>query len=681
MRVRTAGTLHPRHAAGTGPLRVEVLTCGAAVGAQPPSGAGRRGASRSTSLDAVLAALPAIVWEADGNNYAVTFVSARAYELLGHEPADWVGIPKFWEDHLHPDDRDRAIREVDEALGARAAAEVEYRFRHADGSFRWFRDAFSVVEDHDGALRLTGLMLEITKEYAAREAQAHAEAERDRLIQAVEQSAESISITDADDTFVFVNAGFERNTGYGRDDVLGLTPALLPIRTSDHGAFEQIRDQVNAEGSWSGEVVNVRKDGSRYREALTITAIRDETGRIVGRVAAGRDITREREVEAQLAQAGRMEAIGQLAGGVAHDFNNLLTAILGYGSMLGDALEPESQQAADLGEIIAAARRAQALTSQLLAFGRRALLQPRIVQPAELVRGLAPMLERLIGEDVALKVRATSKRQVLIDPGQLEQAVVNLVVNARDAMPSGGVVTVAVRPASAAELAAVEASGGDDADAVEDQLAWVVIEVADGGTGMTEDVRARAFEPFFTTKPVGRGTGLGLAMVEGFIRQSGGFVTMDTAPGAGTRIALVVPAVDDEPDATADAPARQAAEPQRLTILVVEDEASIRELAARTLRAAGHQVLAAGSGETGLAVARAHAGTIDVLFTDVVMPGLSGPALATALTHLHPALRVVLTSGYTESEVSRRGLGVLAGAFLRKPYSPAELLAVVARRA
>jgi two-component system, cell cycle sensor histidine kinase and response regulator CckA len=624
----------------------------------------------------IVASLPAIVWEADGTDYRITFVSGRARDLLGHSPDDWVNIPDFWENHLHPEDRDRAIAQVEAALRDRSIGDVQYRFRHDDGSHRWFRDTFSVLEEDDGSLRLTGLMLDITEEHAAREAQERAEAERDRLIEAVEQSAESISIADEHDRLVYVNAGFERNTGYTRDEVLGSPPAFLPARIPGQPSFDAIAASITEDGIWSGEIVNARKDGSTYREAITISAIRDATGRVVGRVAAGRDITREREVEAQLAQAARMEAIGQLAGGVAHDFNNLLTAILGYGSLLGETIAPGTAQAADLAEIVAAARRAQSLTSQLLAFGRRALLQPRNVPPADLVLGLAPMLERLIGEDVALKVTVLTERHVLIDPGQLEQAVVNLVVNARDAMPSGGVITLAVRlgrPGDFSTLDAGDAIGAGDQD-------WVVVEVADSGVGMTEEVRARAFEPFFTTKPVGRGTGLGLAMVEGFIRQSGGTVAIDTAPGDGTRIALILPAVDGGPASRApDAPAA-AAPVDRLTALVVEDEAALRRLAARTLRGAGHTVLEAGSGEAALALADSHIGPIDVLFTDVVMPGISGPMLAAQLTQRYPGIRVVLTSGYTESEVARRGLAVTPSGFLHKPYAPAELLAALSGR-
>jgi PAS domain S-box-containing protein len=278
-----AGTLGLRRAAGT-VLRTNavLLLAGVTMGERPSPGAARHGASRSTSLGGVLAALPAIVWEADGRDYFMTFVSPRARDLLGYEPGAWVASTTFWEDHLHPDDRERAIGEFDEALRARSAGQVEYSFRHADGSYRRFRDAFSVVEDGDGSVRLTGLMLDITDEHAARQAQARAEAERDRLIEAVEQSAESISIADAEGRLVYVNAGFERNTGYAREEVLGRTPAFSVSSGPNAMDYERIRSLVGALGSWSGEIVRRRKDGAEYREAVTISLIREPDGRVSG---------------------------------------------------------------------------------------------------------------------------------------------------------------------------------------------------------------------------------------------------------------------------------------------------------------------------------------------------------------------------------------------------------------
>jgi CheY-like chemotaxis protein len=253
-------------------------------------------------------------------------------------------------------------------------------------------------------------------------------------------------------------------------------------------------------------------------------------------------------------------------------------------------------------------------------------------------------------------------------------------------MPAGGTVTVAVRPATSADLPSERAIPGSSPDDVAAAAGagpegWVVVEVADSGVGMTDTVRARAFEPFFTTKPIGKGTGLGLAMVEGFVRQSGGFVTVSTAPGQGTRIALILPGADDEAAPARDEPRPSSGAAASHTVLVVEDEPAIRRLASRALRAAGHTVLEAGSGEAALAVAERHVGPIDVLFTDIVMPGMSGPALAAELARRYPGLRVVLTSGYAESEVARRGVAVGPNGFLRKPYSAGELRAALAASA
>jgi len=619
-------------------------------------------------LVGILADLPAIVWEADGLTYRVTFVSPRARDLLGHDPATWVGVPDFWEDHLHPEDRDRSVAESDRALAERAPCKLEYRFRAADGSYRWFQDRFRVIPDHDGGVRLAGVMIDVTEEHAARDAQQAAEAQRDGLIQAIEQADEAISITDTDGRLVYANAGFERATGYGREEILGRTAAVLqadPREAAYIGMWAALRER----GHWSGELLARRKDGGIYREASSVAAVRDASGAVVGFVSAGRDVTRERDLEAQLARAARMEAIGQLAGGIAHEFNNLLTAILGYGSLLAGALPAGGGEAADLEEIMAAARRAQGLTGQLLAFGRRALVQPRVVDPAELLASLGPMLDRLIGDDVALEIDAEAGRRVVIDPGQLEQVVVNLVVNARDAMPDGGTITLTVR-----EMAMDAADGGPHP--------WVVVEVADTGSGMTAGVLERVFEPFFTTKPVGRGTGLGLAMVDGVIRAAGGEIRVTSQPGAGTRMALLLPATDLVPEAITPSPveATLVTTGRPLTVLVVEDEPVILRLAARTLASAGHLVLEAADGDHALGVAERSSGPIDVLFTDVVMPGLNGPALAARLRRLHPDLRVILTSGYTESEVARRGISVDPTGFLRKPYTPAALLAALARR-
>ena len=385
--------------------------------------------------------------------------------------------------------------------------------------------------------------------------------------------------------------------------------------------------------------------------------------------AVSRDVTAQKEMEAQLAQAAKMEAVGQLAGGIAHDFNNILTAIGGYASLVRSGLPEDSLLLDDLGEILAATTRAQSLTSQLLAFGRRSMLEPRLVDVRTVVAGIAPMLRRLIGEDVTLEtVLDDDPVTVSVDPGRLEHALVNLAVNARNAMPDGGHLRIGVRAAC------------DGAGEGLGQGAWAVISVADTGTGMAPEVLGRVFEPFYTTRGQGQGTGLGLAMVEGFMRQSGGEVRAASRPGVGTTFWLWLPGVAghvpaaDQTDVGSIAPATFALGPVRV-ILVVEDEPVLRRLAERTLGQSGFRVLLAADGDEAMRIAADH-GPIDLLFTDVVMPGMRGPALADALRAQRPAVRVLLTSGYVEGDLDRSG-SAGAYAFLAKPYTPQELLAAV----
>jgi CheY-like chemotaxis protein len=379
-------------------------------------------------------------------------------------------------------------------------------------------------------------------------------------------------------------------------------------------------------------------------------------------------VTRVRELEAQLAQAAKLEAIGQLAGGVAHDFNNILTAILGYVTFIGDALPPDSPVLEDLRQIAAAGERAQRLTAQLLAFGRRNVLRPAVTDVGQLLEELTPMLGRLIGEDIELRLERPEHAAIaFVDPGQLQQSVINLVVNARNAMPEGGEIVVA---------ADVREGDGERVE----HGRWVVVAVRDTGTGIAPEVLDRIFEPFFTTDEFGRGTGLGLAVVDGFVRQSSGHVTVATEPGRGSAFELwlpvhVAPEHPEAPDMAMPTAVRVASRP--LTILVAEDEAVVRAIVRRGLALAGHRVLLASSGQEALDVAARFDGPIDVLLSDVVMPGIRGPQLAEAMRRARPGIRVVLASGYTEDEVTRRGILVGAEAFLAKPYSMETLLAAV----
>jgi PAS domain S-box-containing protein len=380
-----------------------------------------------------------------------------------------------------------------------------------------------------------------------------------------------------------------------------------------------------------------------------------------------RDVTESLALQEQLAQAQKMDAIGRLAGGVAHDFNNLLTAIVGHTELLKDQLAADSPALADLAEIERAANRATGLTQQLLAFSRRQVLQPAVLEIDAAIDRMRRMLERLIGEDVKLVVRPGAAGSVRFDPTQMEQVLLNLVVNARDAMPRGGTIVI-------------ETAARDVDDAAARRIGvppgpYAVLTVRDTGHGMDEAVRARVFEPFFSTRK--QGTGLGLSTVYGAVRQGGGVVAVESEPDRGTIFTIHLPRVTAPEVAPAAVSAAGSQADGTETVLLVEDEASVRELAARILRQRGYRVLEAPNGAVAIVTAHQHVGPIQLLLTDVVMPDLSGPNLADRLRTVRPDMRTLFMSGYTDEAVVHHG--VLAGvtALLQKPFTPGALAAKV----
>jgi signal transduction histidine kinase/CheY-like chemotaxis protein len=380
----------------------------------------------------------------------------------------------------------------------------------------------------------------------------------------------------------------------------------------------------------------------------------------------------QRRLERQLAESQKMEAIGKLAGGVAHDFNNMLTAILGYATMIHEDAPPGSPIQQQALQVRRAAESAATLTQKLLAFSRRQVLQTNQVDFAAMLDNLVVLIRRVIGENITVKTHADPRLwQILADPVQVEQSVLNLAINARDAMPHGGTLQITARNAS-------RPNGERRPDGEVKPGDYVQITVTDTGTGMDESTRARMFEPFFTTKPQGQGTGLGLSTVYGFVRQCGGAVGVLSTPGEGTSVELLLPRApgtrDVGPQLTAS-PVTDAAPPGRETVLIVEDEAAVRQFAVESLQRQGYFVLVASSGEDALSIANAYDGTIHLLLTDVVMPGMKGPELASRLRAMRPGMRVVLMSGYAADVVTDGDLA--DAALLPKPFSPAALARAV----
>jgi two-component system cell cycle sensor histidine kinase/response regulator CckA len=475
-----------------------------------------------------------------------------------------------------------------------------------------------------------------------------------------------ICFLDAAGKFQWVNRTWRERLGWSLEEMAERD--MMAEFYPDTRQREQMLELVRvADSQWSDCQTRVRS-GETVDTAWAYVRLSDGTTIGIGQdVGARKEAERTlRMSEAQLRQSQKMEAIGRLAGGVAHDFNNLLTSILGHTElMLGD-LPPEHPLREDLGEVRHAAERAADLTSQLLAFSRKQVIEPRILDLNVAIGRIAGMLRRLIGEHIELAtVLESTLGRVMADPGQIEQVIVNLVVNARDAMPDGGRLRI-----ETANVVLDAAFAREHAGAVPGP--YVVLAVSDEGIGMDPEIQAHIFEPFFTTKDKAKGTGLGLATVYGIVKQSGGYVSVDSAPGRGTSMRVYLPLTVAMP-----LPATTALEERNTegdeTILLVEDEDSVRGLTRRILAYAGYTVLVARDADEALRVSAQHDEPVDLLLTDVIMSGLSGPRLAETLLGLRPSIGVLYMSGYNEDTILRQGVLRQGVAYLQKPFTPAAL--------
>ncbi len=616
------------------------------------------------TLAALLGNLPGLVYRVGPPPlYAVEYVSQGSLELTGYTPDELRGGLRpalHILDLVHPDDRVAIEQELQDALPARRPYRLTFRLRTRDGTEKWVLNQGSGAYDAQRNLvALEGIVFDISDRKRAEEAVRAGDA---RLRQVFDSPLigiifwnEAGGISDANDFFL-------KMVGYSREDLEAgrirwkdLTPP--EYAELDRKAIEEVRLTGRATPY---EKEYFRKDGSRVPILIGGTSFGPSSGRGLAVVL---DVSERRHVEAKFIQAQKMESVGRLAGGIAHDFNNLLTSILGHGDLALQRLADPHPVRAHLEEIRSAGQRAAALTHQLLAFSRKQILQPRIISLSSVVQGLESLLRRTIGEDIQLLcVLDPALPSVRADPRQIEQAVMNLVVNARDAMPGGGQLTLRtfsclVDPGSAHAPPGLLAGP------------HAALSVTDTGTGMGADVIRHLFEPFFTTKEVGKGTGLGLSTSYGIVRQSGGSITLSSEPGRGSVFTLYLPAVPGaalpEP-----APAEPPAMPGAETILLAEDEEMVRKLASEILRRQGYTVLETSHGEEALELLRKEGDRVHLLLTDVVMPRMGGPELARRARLERPGLPVLFMSGYPGVEAPAE----IPGSLLEKPFTAARLI-------
>ena len=487
-----------------------------------------------------------------------------------------------------------------------------------------------------------------------------------KLVSALLESAsQGIISIDQSGRIILANQSAESMFGYTREELLGARVEML-LPESKRGVHSRDRDdyftrpRVRHMGIGM-DLSGRRKDGVEFPVEVSLSYV--EIDGTVLAIAFVSDISQRKRLEEQLMHAQKMEAVGRLAGGVAHDFNNMLTVISGYNRMILDDLSTLDPLRGYAEEILKAADRAGALTNQLLAFSRRQIMQPRVINVNHVIGQTEKMLHRLIGEDIELALALSPEvGNIKADPNHVEQALVNLAVNARDAMPLGGRLTIETGNVHLDETYAKTHMGVNPGD-------FVMIAVSDNGHGMDGETRRRIFEPFFTTKEKGKGTGLGLATVYGMVKQTGGDIWVYSEPGQGTTFKLYFPVVAEPLTEPLTSDTEQARRSATETILVVEDEKAVRELTVKLLRQLGYTILTAASGAEAIEVSKAHASEIALLLTDVVMPNMSGRQLADVLLEGRPEMKVLYLSGYTENTVVHHGVLDAGVDFLPKPFS------------
>jgi two-component system cell cycle sensor histidine kinase/response regulator CckA len=579
--------------------------------------------------------------------------------LLGYERDEMIGRTSLemslWVD---PSDRERILSDVEASIPVR---EREIRLRTKTGEVRHIVGSVEPLEVGEERVLLS-VFQDITERKRAEERLRTSE-ESYRLL--FENNPFPMWVFE-DDTLAFlaVNQAACRHYGYAREEFLSMT--LRDIRVIETGpslppGSEPEPREYRQPGLWRHR----KKDGTAIEVEITSNPIL--FGGCDARLVLAADVTERRQLENQLHQAQKMKAVGQLAGGIAHDFNNLLTVILGYGDVVRSQLPDDHPLRPEIDEIQKAGERAATLTRQLLAFSRRQVLLPRVLDVNEVVTDVEKMLRRLIGEDVDLRtVCDPTAARIKADPGQLEQVLVNLAVNARDAMPGGGILTI--------ETGNIELDESPPEHAAMHPGSYVMLSVSDTGFGMDAETKARIFEPFFTTKEQGKGTGLGLATVYGIVKQSGGFIWVYSEPGHGTTFKIYLPRADGEMDAgrpLAQAPPENVRGAE--TILLLEDEEGVRRLTREVLEKQGYTVLEASGWQAARELVARHAGPIHLLLTDVVMPETGGPEAVSRLSDLRPGIKVLYMSGHTKNAVLHLEVVGAGLPFLPKPFTPREL--------
>ena len=594
--------------------------------------------------------LPEAVFETDLNGRLV-FANNSAFSSFGYQKEDLeMGIDI--QSLVAPGDLDRAAQNMARAAErGHDSGPTEYTLIRKNGEKFPALISINLVYNQGVKTGFRGIAVDLssTRKEENRKAQ---------LVAAFEQSAESILVTDSIARVQYANPAFLRITGRKRDEIVGKLPFELAGDGEERGTdYHNMWQALQKGESWRGPMSGKHKNGTPYILDATISPVRGTSGVITNFVAAMRDVTYEKGLEERYRHAQKMEAVGRLAGGIAHDFNNLMTAVAGYTDLIRGTLDDEDERQQDFAEILAAVDKASRLTGQLLAFSRKQVAQPKAINLNDSLRRMRNMLERLLGEDVELSYSLESDLpDVLMDPGQLEQVILNLAVNARDAMPDGGKL----------DFITTYRQDGESGK--------ICMEVRDCGEGMDSETLSRIFEPFFTTKESGKGTGLGLSTVYGIVEQNDADIDAESSPGQGSSFTVIWPVRGEiqKEDSFLKPPKEE--QKHRETILLVEDEELVRKLTTKVLKQEGFRVIDSGEPDNALQKVSESEQDIAVLVSDVVMPGMTGKELAERVLRQYPCAKVLFISGYTNEMISSKGIMNGTVPFLQKPFSPSDLI-------
>ncbi|PSM30966.1 PAS domain-containing sensor histidine kinase, partial [Haliangium sp. UPWRP_2] len=607
-----------------------------------------------------------IVWELDVPTFRFTYVSPQAERILGYPAMAWLEDRDFWANHLHPEDRHWVMDFCIQTTAEMRDHEFQYRILARDGRIVWLHDVVTVVIEDGRPSKLRGIMVDIT----ARKQVEEALRESERNFRTIfEEASIGLAYVDSDFRLRKVNLALCQFLGYTFEELQSKTFVEIThpedIDVDAEQAARGFRGEIT---SYQMEKRYLRKSGEIVWGHLTVTMMHSADGKLVSAIGMVENITGRKSAEEQLRQAQKMEALGRLAGGVAHDFNNLLTAIKGYCELSMEQLAADHWLRGNLAEVLQAADRASTLTRQLLAFGRKQVRRPKLIDLSSTVDDMQRMLRRLIGENIKLTTSIESRLgTVHADPSQIEQVIVNLVVNARDAMPRGGRLTIELGNSQLDEEYArshPEVTPGR----------YVMLAVSDTGIGMSRAVQQRIFEPFFTTKEPGMGTGLGLPTVYGIVKQSDGHIWVYSEEGVGSTFKIYLPIISGAAPLTEPPPPESQVAGGHESILLVEDDDSVRNMVVRMLSESGYRVVAARDGVEAIQLCEDDSREFQLLITDVIMPKMGGRELAAALHSKRPLLKVLYISGYAHDGMVHRGALEPGVTLLEKPFSKSDLL-------